>query len=59
MIAHENPSQGRTWAPRGQNGYSLGRAMHHYRCQNVYILSTASERIVDALDFCTRDSPMP
>jgi hypothetical protein len=25
--------------------------MHHYRCQNVYISSTASERIVDTLEF--------
>jgi hypothetical protein len=25
--------------------------MHHYRCQNVYILTTASERIVDTLEF--------
>jgi hypothetical protein len=24
--------------------------MHHYRCQNVYILTTASERIVDTLE---------
>jgi hypothetical protein len=26
-------------------------AMHHCRCQNVYITTTASERIVDTLDF--------
>jgi hypothetical protein len=25
--------------------------MHHYRCQNVYISTTASERIVDTLEF--------
>jgi hypothetical protein len=25
--------------------------MHHYRYQNVYILSTASERIMDTLEF--------
>jgi hypothetical protein len=25
--------------------------MHHYRCQNVYISATASERIVDTLEF--------
>jgi hypothetical protein len=29
----------------------LGPAMHHYRCQNVYISATASERIVDTLEF--------
>jgi hypothetical protein len=37
IIAHEKPGKWRTWAPHGQHGYSLGPAMHHYRCQNVYI----------------------
>jgi hypothetical protein len=51
IIAHEKPEKRRTWAPHGQHGYSLGPAMHHYRCQNVYISTTASERIVDTLEF--------
>jgi hypothetical protein len=59
IIAHEKPSQRRTWAPHGQHGYYLGPAMHHYRCQNVYITSTASERIVDILEFFPHNSPMP
>jgi hypothetical protein len=58
IIAHEKPPQRRTWAPHGQHVYSLG-PMHHHRCQNVYISSTASERIVDTLDFFTHNSPMP
>jgi hypothetical protein len=33
--------------------------MHHYRCQNVDITSTGSERIVDTLDFPPFNSPMP
>jgi hypothetical protein len=59
IIAHEKPSQRRTWAPHGQHCYSLGPAMHHYRCQNVYITSTASERIVETLEFFPHNSPMP
>jgi hypothetical protein len=51
IIAHGKPSQRQTWAPHGQHGYSLGPTMHHYRCKNVYISSTASERIVDTLEF--------
>jgi hypothetical protein len=51
IIAHEKTSQRQTWAPHGQHGYSLGPAMNHYRCQNVYISSTASERIVYTLEF--------
>jgi hypothetical protein len=33
--------------------------MHHYRCQNVYISSTASERIADTLEFFPHNYQMP
>jgi predicted RNase H-like nuclease len=33
--------------------------MHHYRCQNVYISSTASERIVDTLEFFQHNYHIP
>jgi hypothetical protein len=59
IIAHEKPGKRRTWAPHGQHGYSLGPEMHHYRCQNVYISSTASERIVDTLEFFPHNYKMP
>jgi hypothetical protein len=59
IIAHEKPGKRRAWAPNGRHGYSLGPAMHHYRCQNVYISATASERIVDTLEFFPHNSPMP
>jgi hypothetical protein len=59
IIAHEKPGKWRTWDPHGQHGYSLGPAMHHYRCQNVYISTTASERIVDTLEFFPHNCQMP
>jgi hypothetical protein len=59
IIAHEKPSQRRTWAAHGQPGWSLGPAMNHYMCQNVYITATASEIIVDTLEFFPHNSPMP
>jgi hypothetical protein len=59
IIAHEKPGKRRTWAPHGKNGYSLGPAMHHYRCQHVYISATASERIVDTLEFFPHNYQMP
>jgi hypothetical protein len=59
IIAQEKPGNRRTWAPHGQHGYSLGPAMHHYRCQNVYISSTANERIVDTLEFFPHNYQMP
>jgi hypothetical protein len=33
--------------------------MHHYLCQNVYISTTASERIVDALEFFPHNYQLP
>jgi hypothetical protein len=59
IIAHKKPGKRRTWAPHGKNGYSLGPTMHHYRCQNVYISITASERIVDTLEFFPHNYQMP
>jgi hypothetical protein len=59
IIAHVKPGKRRTWAPHGQHGYSLVPTMHHYRCQNVYISATASERIVDTLEFFPHNYQMP
>jgi hypothetical protein len=59
IITHENPGKRRTWAPHGQHGYLLGPAMNHYRCQNVYISTTASDRIVDTLEFFPHNDQMP
>jgi hypothetical protein len=33
--------------------------MHHYRCQNIYISSTASERIMDTPEFFPHNYQMP
>jgi hypothetical protein len=59
IIAHEKPGKLHTWAPHGQHGYSLGPAMQHYRCQNVYITATASERIVNTLELFPHNYQMP
>jgi hypothetical protein len=59
IIAHKKPGKRRAWAPHGQHGYSLGPAMHHYQCQNVYILTTASKRIVDTLELFPHNYQMP
>jgi hypothetical protein len=59
IIAHEKPGKRCTLAPHGQHGYSLGPVMHDYQCQNVYISSTASEQIVDTLEFSPHNSQMP
>jgi hypothetical protein len=59
IVAHKKIGKRRTWEPHGQHGYSLGPAMHHYRCQNVYVSAMASECIVDTLEFFPHNHPMP
>jgi hypothetical protein len=59
IIAHQRPEKRRKWAPRGQHGYSLVPAMHHYRCQNMYISTSASARIVDTLELFPHNYQMP
>jgi hypothetical protein len=59
IIAHEKPQQRRTWTAHGQPGWSLGPDMQHYWCQKVCITATASDRIVDTLEFSPHTSPMP
>jgi hypothetical protein len=59
IIAQEKPGTRGTWDPYGQHGYSLGPAMHHYRCQNFYISATASEWIVDTLEFFPHNYQVP
>jgi hypothetical protein len=58
-IAHEKPVKRRTWDPHGQHGYSLGPAMQRYRCQNVYILTTSSDCIVETLELFPHNYQMP
>jgi hypothetical protein len=59
IIAHEKTGKRRAWDPHRQHGYSLGPAMHHYRFQNVYISTTASERIVETLELFPHNYQMP
>jgi hypothetical protein len=59
IIAHEKPVKWQTSAPHGQHGYLLGPAMHHYWCQNIEILTTASERIVDTIKIFPHNYQMP
>jgi hypothetical protein len=33
--------------------------MHHYRCPNIYILTTASDRIVDTLELFPHNYQIP
>ena len=51
VIVHEKPTQCRTWAPYGVDGWYIGPAMDHYQCYRVWIPSTHAERIADTIQF--------
>ena len=51
IIVHEKPTQRRTWAPHGVDGWYIGPAMDHYQCYRVWIPSTHAERIADTVQF--------
>ena len=58
-IAHEKPSQRRTWAPHGQHGWYVGAAPEHYRCYTIYIPKTQGTRICDTVEFFPTHCQMP
>jgi hypothetical protein len=47
IIAHETPSNRRTWAPHDQDGWYIGPALEHYQCYSVNITKTREERVVE------------
>ena len=49
VIVHEKPSQRRTWAPHGIDGWYIGPALDHYQCYRIWIPSTHAERIADTI----------
>ena len=51
VIVHEKPTQPRTWAQHGIDGWYVGPALDHYQCYRVWIPSTHAERIVDTIQF--------
>ena len=51
VIVHEKPTQRRTWAPHGVDGWYIGPAMDHYQCYRVWIPSTHAEHIADTIQF--------
>ena len=51
VIVHDKPTQRRTWALHGVDGWDIGPAMDHYQCYRVWIPSTHAECIADTIQF--------
>ena len=59
VLVHEKPSVRQSWAPHAVDGWYLGPAMLHYRCFQVWIISTSSLRIADTLSWFPSQVKMP
>jgi hypothetical protein len=59
VLVHEKPDVRQSWDPRAIDAWYIGPAMHHYRCYNVFIWGTKSERIADTLAWFPTRVNMP
>lgn len=49
VIAHDKPTQRKSWAPHSTEGSYIGPARKHYRCYWIYIPAINSECICDTV----------
>ena len=59
VLAHEKPTNRKTWDPKGQDGWYVGPAMESYRCYKVWIWQTRGIRTVDTLSWFPHNLTMP
>ena len=58
LIINEKPSQRKTWAPRGTEGWYLGPALNYYRCHRVFCTKTQAEQVTETIHIIP-DEPTP
>jgi hypothetical protein len=51
VMAHGKPKNRRTWDVHGEVGNSIGTAIEHHRCFNMYIVKTRATRVSDSVFF--------
>jgi len=59
VIVHETPSQRRTFAPHGVEGYYVGPPLNTYRCYKTWIPATNSIRDAMTIDWFPSTIPFP
>ena len=51
VLVHMKPNNRNTWAPNGEEGWTVGYSLEHYKCIQAYFPNTRSERHVDTVTF--------
>ena len=57
VIVHLKPETRSTWAPNGENAWSIGPSLEHYRCITCYFPKTRSEHDCDTVTFIPKVIP--
>ena len=58
-LVHAKISQRGTWAPSGEEGWTVGYSPEHYRCIKVYFPKIRSEQNCDTITFFPTVIPYP
>jgi hypothetical protein len=59
VLAHEKPSNRKTWSPHALDGWYIGTAPELYRCYNVWMWDTRATCICDTLTWYPTQVSMP
>ena len=59
VLAHTKPSQQTSWGLKGDQGWTIGPSLDHYRCVKCYFPDTRSERDVDTVTFFPHSIKFP
>jgi hypothetical protein len=59
FIVHSKPSVRRSWDAHGVDGWYISHAPEHYRCYQVYVTTTRSQRTADTVEFFPTNVSMP
>ena len=59
IVAHTNPAIRASWQMHGEEGWTVGPAMEHYRCIRCYFPKTRSERNTNTVTFFPKQIPFP
>ena len=59
VVVHSKPEERASWAPNGEEAWSIGPSFEHYRCIKCYFPIQRSERNCDTITFIPHVIPFP
>ena len=59
VVFHNKPEVRSSWDMRGDMGWYIGPALHHYRCVTIFKPTTRKELITDTVTFIPHSIPIP